>query len=275
MNTRSRVLVWLDPNAPQEASLQVLEGLVTGASPEILGLFVEDINLLLVSGMSVAREVTFEGTAVRQLDPERIEQRFRAHAARMRSLFEKAVRALNARHSFRVTRGELRAELLKTAADFDTLVLSHSRHHFGTRLSIRAQLGELLVRGPRTLVLVQERWRTGQSVAVMFDGSPTAEAALRTAAALADSERVNLSIWLPAAEADTGAKLRAQAEELLGDARNLRFRTVAADDTQAIFRAADAEGVRALILPGADAEATTRMVPALLDRLSCSLIIVR
>ena len=164
MNAQSRVLIWLDPNAPHEASLQVLEGLASGVTPEIVGLFVEDVNLLQVSSMSVAREISFEGAAVRQPDRERIEQQFRAHAARMRALFEKATRAINARRSFRVARGELRKELLKMAAEVDTLVLAHSRSHFGARLSTRAQLGELLAHGPRTLVLVQERWRTGESV---------------------------------------------------------------------------------------------------------------
>lgn len=275
MSARSRVLIWLDPNAPQEASLQVLEGLTTGATPEIVGLFVEDINLLQVSGMSVAREITFEGGAVRQPDPARTEQQFRAHAARMRAVFEKAVRTIGGLHSFRVARGELRKELLKTAAEVDTLILAHSRSHFGARLSIRAQLGELLVHGPRTLVLVQERWRTGESVAVMFDGSAVSETALRTASALAASERVSLSVWLPVVDDETRARLQSQAEAVLGDARHLRFRTVAADDIRAMARAADAEGARALVLPGGDTEATARRVPALLDRLSCSLIVVR
>ncbi len=276
MNTaRSRVLVWLDPNAPQEASLQVLEGLAAQAVGEIVGLYVEDINLLQVSSMSVAKEITFEGAAVRRTDPARIEQQFRAHAARMRALFERATRAIDARHSFRIARGELRQELLRMSAEADTLVLAHSRSHFGTRLSMRAQLGELLTRGPRTLVLVQERWRIGQSVAVIFDGTRSAEAALSTAAALAAAERVELSVWLPSADETRRSSLQSRAEALLGDVSNYRLRKLPLGDTTAVARAAHAERARVLILPGEDAAATARQVPELLDRLSCSLIVVR
>ena len=49
---RSRIVVWLDPNAPQEASLPALAGL--GATAEILGLFVEDLDLLDLSRLEGA-----------------------------------------------------------------------------------------------------------------------------------------------------------------------------------------------------------------------------
>ena len=126
MNVRgiSRVVVWLDPNAPQEASLPALAGL--GAAAEFMGLFVEDADLLSLSRLSVAREITYEGAASRQLEQSRTEQEYRVHAARMRSGFEAAARELRARHSFRIARGALRAELLKAAEDCDALVLTHS-----------------------------------------------------------------------------------------------------------------------------------------------------
>jgi hypothetical protein len=262
----------LDPTAAREASFQVLEGLAAGTDAEVLGLFIEDVNLLNMATLSIAREITFEGAPARRPERQTIEQQFRTHAARMRTLFQKAVRAIDVRHSFRVTRGELRAELLKTAEEFDTLVLTHSRHELGARLSTQAQLGGLLAHGPRTLVVVQEQWRTGRTVAAVFDGSPESVIALQTAGLLSESEFIDLSIWLPA---DTDGELQARAEEVLSDRATVHFRSVATDDIEAIVRASDAEGVRALILPAGDPEFTNRMVPALLDRLSCSMIVVR
>ena len=212
--SHSRVVVWLDPTAPQQDSLQVLAGL--GATVEILGLFVEDISLIELSHLPVAREFTFEGPAAKLIDQQNVERQFRAHGNRMQKVFETAVRNIGAIHSFRVARGKLFAELLKVSTDCDTLVLSHSRRHFGQRLTIRARLGELLEDGPPTLVFVQEQWRTGQRVAALFDGSPQSEAALRTAASIAGTEGLELSVWLSSVADDRASATGSPGQRRLG-----------------------------------------------------------
>lgn len=267
---RSRVVVWLDPTAPQEASLQALADL--GAATEILGLFVEDLDLLDLSRLSVAREITFDGTAARTVDQGRIEQQFRVHSARMRALFEAAARKLAARHTFRVTRGVLRAELLKVSTECDTLVVAHSRRNFGPRLTMRAQLAELLSGGPPTLVFVQEQWRTGQRIIALFDGSAASEVALQTAAAIARTEHLGLSVWTPA---EGGEELQARAAKILGDANHCVFRSMPFDDIDSLARNADAENARVVVVPGSDPDARHELVAGLLDRASCSIIVAR
>lgn len=267
---RSRVVVWLDPTAPQEGSLQALAGL--GAGNEILGLFVEDLDLLDLSRLSVAREITFEGMAARQLEQGRTEQQFRVHGARMRNLFEAAARKISSRHSFRVARGVVRAELLKVSADYDTLVLTHSRRQFGPRLTIRTQLAELLAGGPRTLVIVQEQWQTGACIAALFDGTPAGELALHTAAVIARSEKIGLSVWLPA---DRRGQLEKKVMDILGESTHASFHRVATDDLDALVRAADSDHARVLVLPATAPAEMHKTVTELLDRASCSIIVVR
>lgn len=266
---RARVVVWLDPTAPQEAALPALAGL--GAAAEILGLFVEDLDLLDLSRLSVAREITYEGAPARQLEQSRTEQQFRAHGARMRALFETAARKICSRCSFRVARGVLRAELLKAAADYDTLVLTHSRQQFGPRLTIRTQLDELLTGGPRTLVIVQERWQTGRRIAVLYDDSPASNLALQTAGAIARTESVGLSIWLPA---DHAGELEARVADEIGDLVDVSFRSIDSGD-DALVRASDADNARVLILPAHEPAETRQTVSELLDRANCSVIVVR
>ncbi|MFQ5634755.1 MAG: hypothetical protein ACE5G3_05440 [Gammaproteobacteria bacterium] len=269
-DSRPRIVVWLDPTAPQQAALQALAGL--GAATEILGLFVEDADLLDVSRLSVAREITWDEQTARKMDERRTEQQFRVHGARMRSLFEATARKITTRHSFRVARGVLRNELLKISADYDTLVLTHSRRHFGPRLTIRAQLDDLLSRGPGTLVFVQERWLVGERIVVLFDGSPESDIALRAGAAMAASAHLALAVWVPEEHRD---ELEQQAAQALDEPKRCTFRTVAADDVEALGRLADADDARVLVLPGTDAARTRERVAGLLDRASCSVIVVR
>jgi len=272
-DARSRILVWLDPSARQEASLEVLPAL--GSAAEILGLFVEDTNLIEFSRLKIAREVSFEGTTARQMDQRGIERQFRIHGARMRNLFETAARKISASHSFHVVRGELRTELLGMSTNFDVMVLAHSRRHFGPRLTVRAQLSQLLAGGPRTLVFVQEQWRTGRSVVALFDGSPESRAALRAAAAIADSDRLEFSILLPDMGEERGLALRNQITEILSNSTGHSIRVISTHDVDELVCAAEAENARVLVVPGADTADRERLVAELLDRVSCSLIVAR
>jgi len=272
--SRSRVVVWLDPTAPQEDSLPVLPCL--GGAVEILGLFVEDMSLIEMSRLPVAREITFEGPAAKHIDQGNVERQFRANSTRMQKLFEAAVRNSGAVHSFRVTRGKICAELLKVSTDCDMLVLSHSRRHFGPRLTIRARLGELLEGGPPTLIFVQEQWRTGQRVAALFDGSAQSEVALRTAASIARTERLELSVWLSPAAGVEHQQLETQVSEVLADSStHYSCRALRGDNVDELVRAAGAENLRVLVLHAMGDGDTRQLIAELLDRVNCSLILAR
>ncbi len=267
-----RVIIWLDPAAPQEPALQVLEGL--GAAAELLGLFVEDANLLDLSGHSVAREFSEHG-AVSTLDAPELERQFQAHARRLRSLFERMAAQLAMPGSFRVTRGDPREELIRHSADCDTLVLSHSRRSLGPRLAVRPRLDDLLGAGPPTLVFVQDAWRTGDRVVAVFDASPASEAALRIAGRIVAAEGLELSVWLPVGEDTDTEALQRRASELLGRGTAHAFSSVDIDDTAALARAAAAEHARVLVLPETAVSDIRRRIADFLDTANCSLIVVR
>ncbi|NIQ24963.1 MAG: hypothetical protein GTN92_21650, partial [Pseudomonas stutzeri] len=207
----------------------------------------------------MVREISFDSAADREITPELIERSFRAQAARMRAVFDKFARPMAARHSFRIARGEFLAELVKAAEDFDVLVVAHSRSHYGPRLAMRAQLAQLLQAGPRTLILVQERWPTGRRVVAVFDGTPESQAALTLAAAVASKEKLELSVWLPRTEQGSG-ELRAQAREILGGGKDVRFSVRNLADAAELARAARNEDARALVMPSRAAEATRQLI---------------
>ncbi len=267
-----RVVIWLDPAAPQEPALHVLGGL--GAAAELLGLFVEDANLLDLSGHSAAREFSEHG-AVSRLDAPDLERQFQAHARRLRTLFERMAAQLAIPGSFRVTRGDPREELLRHSADCDTLVLSHSRRSLGPRLAVRPRLDDLLGAGPPTLVFVQDAWRTGDRVVAVFDGSPDSEAALRIAARIVAAEGLDLSVWLPVAEDTDTEALQRRASDLLGRGTAHAFSAVDVDDTAALARAAAAEHARVVVLPETAVSDIRRRIADFLDTTNCSLIVVR
>ena len=271
--SRTRVVIWLDPAAPQEGWLQLLTGL--GSANEILGLFIEDMSLLELSGHPVAREFTVDAAASRTLNPDNLERQFRAHALRMQKLFETAAGKVAGQCSFRITRGEPGAELVKISGSCDMLVVAHSRRQLAPRLTLRARLDELLASGPRKLMFVQEQWRTGRCVAVLFDVSDASEAALRAAASLANEENLQLSVWLPDTSPEVRDQLEARCNKILGTAANRSFHLLPAQDTDALVQAAASNRARALVLPAGPPDKTRQLIMELLDRVNCSLIVAR
>ena len=122
---------------------------------------------------------------------------------------------------------------------------------------------------------MQERWSTGQRIVAVFDGSESGESALRVAAAIARSEGLNLSVWLPDVSEDRLRELEGRTVELLSDDPTPSFRKLPVNDLDELVRAAQTERARVLVLPGAEPNETQQLVAGLLDRVSCSLIVAR
>ncbi len=267
---RYRILVAVDPAAARLDVLRTLSILGQGAAGEVLGLLVEDAALLQVARVPIVREITLESALVRPLSLPLLERQLRDRAERLQTLFEAAVRPLAPRHGFRVARGEWVTELVKAAQGFDVLVLTHARSAIGPHRGLRARLRELLAAGPRTLVFVQEEWPTGRRVAVLYDGSGPAGAALKLATGLADSEGLALSVLVPGADEEQAAALAEQARAACGRAaRVTRLPDTSVDELSA---AAWREHARVLVLPAQEAEADSALLAGLLERCSCSLI---
>jgi len=113
--TRRRLVVALQGGIPQP-ELEAAGGLARSLDAELVGLFVEDLDLLRFAALPFAREIGFASAARRRLDPASLERDLRAHAAEAeRRLAQVAARA-QVPSAFRVARGVAHAELLAAAA---------------------------------------------------------------------------------------------------------------------------------------------------------------
>ena len=140
---------------------------------------------------------------------------------------------------------------------------------------MRARLDELLTSGPPALLFVQEQWRTGRCVAVLFDGGSASEVALRSAASRAVSENLLLSIWLPGDTEERRDQLKTQCAAIIGDAVRAEYRQLPDQNIDTLVRAAAASKPRVLVLPMSEVATTRILVSELLERIDCSLLVVR
>lgn len=117
-----RVIVGLDPVQQSRALLEAAAELAGRMQAELLGLFVENQDLLHFAGLPFAREMGFESATRRALDVESMERTLRALAREARQALESAAEGTRVQWSFRVVRGAPAAELLAAAEETDLLI---------------------------------------------------------------------------------------------------------------------------------------------------------
>ena len=100
-----RILVALDASLHSLAALEAASELAEALKAELVGIYVEDINLLHLAGLPFAHEVSYLSVAVRQLDSPSMERELRVQAERARQVLAGVAGRRQLRWSFRVVRG--------------------------------------------------------------------------------------------------------------------------------------------------------------------------
>jgi hypothetical protein len=110
-----RVVVRLDSR--ERAALRAAAALAAELEAELLGLFVEDPDLLSFAALPFARELCFTSATQRALDRPAMERSLRALAAELERACAAAMRGAAVPWAFRSTRGSLAAGLLAAAEE--------------------------------------------------------------------------------------------------------------------------------------------------------------
>jgi nucleotide-binding universal stress UspA family protein len=188
-----RILVALDSSRHSLAALEAAGELAAHTEAELLGLFVEDINLLRLAKLPFASQVSWTARAAESVDSARMERELRAQAEQARQALAAVAGRLRVPWSFRVVRGEVAAEVLAAAEKADLLTLGKRGLALsGQRLGSTAHAA--LTRLRRPLLLSQHGSRLRQPVLVVYDGSEGSRQALNVALGLAPATGPRLLI---------------------------------------------------------------------------------
>lgn len=119
-----RIIVGLEPVPARRALLDAAVDLAGKAEAELVGLFVENIDLLRFAGLPFARELGYASATRRKMNVEAMERCLRALAKEAHRTLEAAAAPASVRWSFRVARGSAPSELLAAARDADLVVVN-------------------------------------------------------------------------------------------------------------------------------------------------------
>ncbi|MGM0769565.1 MAG: universal stress protein [Pseudomonadota bacterium] len=166
--TTGRVLVLLDGSRMSYAALEAAAEIAANTGADVLGVFVEELNLLRSAGYGFAREVGSVSGVSRPFDPLRLEQRMQSLAHQAHRALAGAVAHYGGRQSMSIARGSVIDEVLALAGPQDLLILGR----VGWSSAPGARLGStargLLRRSPGRLLLWCEQQRLPQGRVVVF-----------------------------------------------------------------------------------------------------------
>jgi len=270
-----RILVLLDASPASQAAAEASAEVAASLGARLVGLFVEDAEILALASHPLAREVDLFAQAVRPVDPRTLERRLRARAGRARAGLERAATLQRVSWSFEVVRGEVGAEVERAAEAADLVALGRIGWSEGSRRMGRTAR-HLVARGHRGLLLHGRPAPAGAPVVVCDAGSAAAPAALDVATALARRSGRPLRALVFAREEEESAARAREVEERLAREPDLAYE-VACRSLEPAPRLADlpeAQGCALLVLP-ADGPIARDELAATLEALEAAVLLVR
>jgi len=268
-----RVLVALDPSPHGRAALAEAIALAARQGAEIVGLFVEDEELLRVAGLPFVREFGLCDPRGRPLDLREMERRLRAQAMAMREEMEREAARTRITCTFQVTRGQVATEVIAAGANADVIFVGRTREQArASRLGSTARA--VLSRSRRTVFCVRHRPVSGRAVVAAYDGSEASGRALRVAADLAGPGPDGVVILVPAG-ADVEVMTR-EALALLGElGKFARVSHIDAPTPAALSETAARLDARAVVIGEGACGITPEHAESLADTLDRPVVIVR
>jgi nucleotide-binding universal stress UspA family protein len=195
-----QILVALDASTSSVNALQAAVELAERFNAELIGLFIEDINLLRLAQLPFAREVSIFAPMPKPLKSLEIEMQLRAQAERMRRLLAQSAQRHGVAWIFRIARGAVAAEILAAGAQADLLILGKIGRSMPGLQRMGSTVRMMLLQRQGMTLIMESRVFLTMPVVTLYDGSEVARKALEIAAFLVKSKAGRLTVLVVAGE---------------------------------------------------------------------------
>jgi nucleotide-binding universal stress UspA family protein len=272
--TIRRILVALDASPHSLSALEAAAELAASFKAELLGLFVEDINLLRSAEMPFAQEVGLTSGRLRRLDSQLVGRQLRGRAIQARQAMAAAAQRARVQWSFETASGQIVSRLLAAALDADILILGKAGWSGQRRLGSHARA--VVSQMTCTTLILQHGVHMEIPAIVLYDGSAATLRALAAAVRWVQVRGGPLVLLLLAEslqnaqglETDIASRLREQLPEV-------RYRWLSSADVATLCQAIHSEGGGVLVLHRDTPSLDEETLALLLGEASCAVLVVR
>ena len=180
------IAVALDCSPHSLASLNAAAELARRMKADLVGIFVEDLNLLRLAALPCSHEIRIYSAETEKIDTQQLERSLKRQAREAEHALQLVAGEFMIEHSFRVCRGMVPAEVILAAQNSDLLVLGRSGRSPSCRKGLGSTARKALAEGKRPLLLMRTGFTAKEwPILVLYDGSKGAQEALQTVLVLA------------------------------------------------------------------------------------------
>ncbi len=276
-----RVLMALDSGYEDISSVEAAAALAARLQVELLGLFVEDIDLVRLAEHPEVSAYSMLSAGPQQLATNHLKRMLRVQLARCRQAIEEAAARRKIKCAFQVRQGRLVAEVLSAAGTSDLVVVGWSKGGVSrpwptTRMPPVATAQAVTEAAAHSVLLLRPGGAIGGPVLVAYDGSDEALRALAAAAEIADLDGGVIEVALLTGRLDQAETWQREVVAALVDVgpteKVVHMPKAGLDD---LCRIAEREGASLMVL-GADLVLKEKEPGRrLLERVDCSVLLVR
>ena len=268
-----RILIALDASPASQAALELAADLAVRHKAELVGIYVEDINLLRSAEISFTQEVGEFSAIPRRVDSRQVESEMKAHASRIEAMLSSIAGKANLQWTFRRVRGLIPGELMSAAEDTDLIILGKKGWSEGKQIGSTAQ--KLAALSPVQSIILEHKVRPETPVLVIYDGSPSSQNALKTASRICNPGSTLTILVL--------AENQAAAQELYDELKNwieeqafkIQFRWVNDLEGKRVPNLALISGCEIVILPAQSEYYQPQAIISMVESADCAVLLVR
>lgn len=271
----ARIVVALDTSGSADYLLEIAQYAPVGRAAELVGLFIEDARLLQYAQSNLAREIVSSG-GVRPLQRAALERQIRAQSAQVRRHFEAAATKLGLPHAFRVARGEIVSEWIRSAAEAEALIVGLAARSGIPAEARLATIAQLARAGLPAVLFGRPGWSAGRNVVAVIERPEHIHPVLSAAIRVAAQSRSPLSVVVTGGALSERERVAADLARTLSD-QNVELPATAVltrADASRIAQTADVANARLLVLAGGPS-AHADVLDALLGATRAALLLIR
>ncbi len=270
----SEILVALDASPHSTAAMDAAVELAGRLGAEVVGVFVEDINLLRLAELRITVEVGSATGRVRRVDHQRVSYGMRSHAERARQALQRSAERWQVPWDFRVLRGVIDRQLLSASTTADLVILG--RVGWSDKQVLGSTAEAVLSAAPERVLLLGSHHRLHPSLLAVFDGSEMSDRALATALLLARRAARYLTIGVAASDQIEARRLQTVAAER-AQAVNVqaRYRWLIGMDSRELARLIRRSEPSVLVLPAQSPLLAGKRLRDAIEEFDCPVLVVR
>lgn len=269
-----RIVVAVDASRHSLAALEAAAELASSLDLELVGIFIEDINLMRLAELPIAVEIDTATGQIHRIDPARLRRQIAWRARQAERIIAQLAQKRRISWRFVIRRGHIHDEILAASSPDDLVILGKAG--WSGRKSLGSTAQAMLAQTQAVVLFLEENTHLQPSFFVVYDGSEQARRAVYLTAHLVELRKGYLTIGIRARDEEHARALQHEASGILKDiGQPAHVRWLLGSSHQRLADLMAEAGQKCLlVMPRSNDPIEHRALASLLRKVQCPVLVV-